>query len=76
MVEAVPFRADLLRIEGWNFGGDFWGLQIIIFSLRVCNSLIFARPSNLANPMLINSLCEAQILVIIDRNPGNFFACG
>jgi hypothetical protein len=26
--------------------------------------------------MLINSLCEAQILVIIDRNPGNFFACG
>jgi hypothetical protein len=38
------YRAELLRIWSWNFGGEFLGPQIIIFSLRVWNFLTFARP--------------------------------
>jgi hypothetical protein len=31
----VLIRADLLQIEGWNFGGEFLGPKIINFSLGV-----------------------------------------
>jgi hypothetical protein len=46
LLALVLIRAGLLRIEGWNFGGGFLGLQIINFLLRVWNPLIFARPSD------------------------------
>jgi hypothetical protein len=41
----VLIRADLLRIESQNFGGEFLGPQIINFSLRVWNFLTFIRPN-------------------------------
>jgi hypothetical protein len=57
MVDAVPFRADLLRIEGWDFGGEFMRLQIIIFSLGIRNPLTLTRPkkpcSSLANSFVM-----------------------
>jgi hypothetical protein len=39
-------RADLLQIEGWNFGDDSLGPQIINFALIIGNPLTLTQPSS------------------------------